>query len=248
MSAHGLEVRGLTVRFDGLTAVDNVDLVVPKGGRHGIVGPNGAGKTTLFNAITGFVPIASGSVAVDGIDVTNRRAAARARMGLARTFQITDLMPTLSTFENIMLGSFVATGESRSWWAPRTSAKKSVANTHSVIEMLELDDVADVRVADLSYGDRRRIEIAVAMAARPSVLLLDEPAAGLSIAERESMVGFLKAVPDTLTTVIIEHDLEVVFALADTVKVLNAGLEVMTGTGAEIRSDPHVKEIYLGTE
>jgi len=248
VSALGLEVRGLSVKFGGLTAVDNVDLMIPKGGRHGIVGPNGAGKTTLFNAISGFVPLASGSVAIDGTDITDRRAAARARMGLARTFQITDLMPTLSTFENVMLGSLAATGESRSWWMPRASADRSVVNTRSVIEMLDLGDVADVRVADLSYGDRRRIEIAVAMAARPSVLLLDEPAAGLSVAERHSMVNFLKTVPDTLTTVVIEHDLEVVFALANTVTVLNGGLEVMTGTGDEIRSDPHVREIYLGTE
>lgn len=242
-----MEVRGLTVKFGGLTAVDNVNLTIPKGGRHGIVGPNGAGKTTLFNAISGFVPVASGTVAIHGTDITNRRAAARARMGLARTFQITDLMPTLSTFENVMLGSLAMTGESRSWWIPRASADKSVANTHSVIEMLDLDDVADVRVADLSYGDRRRIEIAVAMASRPSVLLLDEPAAGLSVAERQSMVDFLSTVPDTLTTVVIEHDLEVVFALAETVTVLNGGLEVMTGTGDEIRADPHVREIYLGT-
>ena len=248
MSDQALEVRGLSVKFDGLIAVDNVSLSIPKGGRHGIVGPNGAGKTTLFNAITGFAPIASGSVALDGTDITNRPAAVRARMGLARTFQITHLMPSLSTFDNVMLGSLAMTGESRSWWIPRESADRSIANTQEVIEMLQLTDVASIRIDELSYGDRRRIEIAVAIATRPSVLLLDEPAAGLSVAERRSMVDLLSTVADTLTTVVIEHDLEVVFALADTVTVMNRGLEVMTGSSDEIRSDPHVKEIYLGID
>ena len=248
MTVPALEVRGLTVQYEGLLAMDSVSMTVPKGGRYGIVGPNGAGKTTLFNAMTGFAPIAAGSVTLDGTDVTTRHPAVRAQMGLARTFQITHLMPTLSTFENVMLGSLSMTGESRSWWRSRPSAKQSVANTWSVIEMLDLTSIADTRVAELSYGDQRRIEIAVAMATRPAVLLLDEPAAGLSAAERESIVELLLGVPDSLTTVIIEHDLEVVFALADTITVLEGGREVMTGTGDEIRHDPHIKEIYLGAE
>jgi branched-chain amino acid transport system ATP-binding protein len=248
VSAPALEVSGLTVRYEGLTAMSSVSMTVPMGGRHGVVGPNGAGKTTLFNAITGFSPVAAGSVVMAGTDVTNHHPAARARMGLARTFQITHLMPTLSTFENVMLGSLVMTGESKFWWRDRTSAEKSMVNTWSVLEMLNLTSVAEVRIAELSYGDQRRIEIAVAMATQPAVLLLDEPAAGLSAAERQSIVDLLLNMPDTLTTVVIEHDLEVVFALADTVTVLNGGLEVMTGTGEEIRNDPHVKEIYLGSD
>lgn len=248
MSSSALEAHHLTVRFDGLTAVDNITLNVPKGGRHGIVGPNGAGKTTLFNAITGFVPVTRGSVIVNGTDVTSHRASARARMGLARTFQITHLMPTLSTFENVMLGSLTMTGESVSWWRHYRSATKAMANTHSVIEMLNLDGLSNTPVSELSYGDQRRIEIAVAMATKPSVLLLDEPAAGLSVAERKTMVELLLAVPGELTTVVIEHDLEVVFALAQTVTVLNNGAEVVTGTADEIRADPTVKEIYLGVD
>jgi len=244
----GLAMEHVTVRFGGLIAVDDVTLMIPPGGRHGILGPNGAGKTTLFNAVTGFTPIQKGTIALGTEDVTSRTAAVRARMGLGRTFQITNLMPSLSTFENVLLGALAHLDERHSWWRPYLSARTSTLRAHQVVHEVGLDNVADQPISELSYGDKRKVEVAVALAAEPTVLLLDEPTAGLSIAERNSMVDLLLAMPETLTTVIIEHDMEVMFALADTITVLHRGAEVMTAPTDDVKANPRVKEIYLGSE
>lgn len=248
MTAPALEVEKVTVAFDGLVAVDDVTLRIPQGGRHGILGPNGAGKTTLFNAITGFAHVTSGTVSVKGVDVTRDDAASRARLGLGRTFQITNLMDSLSTRENVMLGALINADEHRSWWRSYDRATNSAASTDRVIDLMHLGDVAHVPIKQLSYGDRRRVELAMAMAAEPSVLLLDEPAAGLSVADRRRMVELLTDMPEDLTTVVIEHDVEVIFAIADTVTVLHRGAVLMTGSNEEVKADERVKEVYLGAE
>lgn len=248
MTVPGLAMEHVTVRFGGLIAVDDVTLRIPPGGRHGILGPNGAGKTTLFNAVTGFTPIQKGTIALGTEDVTSRTAAVRARMGLGRTFQITNLMPSLSTFENVLLGALSHLDERHSWWRPYLSARTSTLRAYQVVHEVGLDNVADQPISELSYGDKRKVEVAVALAAEPTVLLLDEPTAGLSIAERNSMVDLLLAMPETLTTVIIEHDMEVMFALADTITVLHRGAEVMTAPTDDVKTNPRVKEIYLGSE
>lgn len=248
MTAPALAIERVTVAFDGLVAVDDVTLRIPQGGRHGILGPNGAGKTTLFNAITGFVHVTNGTVSVKGVDVTHDDAASRARLGLGRTFQITNLMDSLSTRENVMLGALINADEHRSWWRSYDRATKSAASTDRVIDLMHLGDVADVPIKQLSYGDRRRVELAMAMAAEPSVLLLDEPAAGLSVPDRRRMVELLTDMPEDLTTVVIEHDVEVIFAIADTVTVLHRGAVLMTGSNEEVKADERVKEIYLGAE
>lgn len=248
MTAPALGIERVSVRFGGLIAVDGVTLSIPTGGRHGILGPNGAGKTTLFNAMTGFAPITEGTVSLVGEDITSASAAIRARKGLGRTFQITNLMPTLSTFENVLLGSLSSLDERRSWWRSYHAAEASTSRTRKILDDVGLSEVAETPVSDLSYGDKRKVELALALGAEPSVLLLDEPTAGLSVAERNSMVELLSAMPASLTTVIIEHDMEVMFALADRITVLHRGAVVMTGSTEEVKADPRVKEIYLGSE
>jgi len=248
MTARALSIVDVSVHFGGLVAVDAVSMAIPRGGRHGILGPNGAGKTTLFNAVTGFVPLASGKVALGDEDITAENAAMRARKGLGRTFQITNLMPTLSTFENILLGAISYADERRSWWKPYRARIESTSRADRIIEQVGLGEVADRTISELSYGDKRKVELALALAAEPSVLLLDEPTAGLSVAERNSMVELLSAMPEDLTTVVIEHDMEVMFALANSITVLHHGAEVVTGYADDIKRDPQVKEIYLGSE
>lgn len=248
MTARALSIVDVSVRFGGLVAVDAVSMAIPRGGRHGILGPNGAGKTTLFNAVTGFVPLASGKVALGDEDITAENAAMRARKGLGRTFQITNLMPTLSTFENILLGAISYADERGTWWKPYRARIDSTDRADRIIEQVGLGEVADRTISELSYGDKRKVELALALAAEPSVLLLDEPTAGLSVAERNSMVELLSAMPEDLTTVIIEHDMEVMFALANSITVLHHGAEVVTGYADDIKRDPQVKEIYLGSE
>lgn len=248
MTDIALTVDNISVRFGALVAVDGVSLSIPRGRRHGILGPNGAGKTTLFNAITGFTPTSEGRVRLFDTDLSDLSAAARARSGLIRTFQITNLMPGLATVENVMLGSLMVSGEHRSWWRPYSGASTSVSRAEATLQMLGLSDVSHQRVDRLSYGDRRRVELAMALAAEPTVLLLDEPAAGLSIAEREEMLEVLVGLPEELTIVLIEHDVEMIFAFADSVSVLNLGSLVTTGPAQEVREDQRVKEVYLGSQ
>ncbi|MPZ52958.1 MAG: ATP-binding cassette domain-containing protein [Acidimicrobiia bacterium] len=206
------------------------------------------GETTLFNAITGFTSTIEGHIRLFDTELTDQSAAARARSGLIRTFQITNLMPGLTTVENVMLGSLVVSGEHRSWWRPYSAASASVSRVEATLEMLGLSDVSHQRLDRLSYGDRRRVELAMALAAEPRVLLLDEPAAGLSIAERDEMLQVLVGLPEDLTIVMIEHDVEMIFAFADSVSVLNLGSLVTTGPAQEVREDERVREVYLGSQ
>jgi branched-chain amino acid transport system ATP-binding protein len=245
-SGTALAVEGLIVRFGGVVAVDGVDLTVRSGSRHGILGPNGSGKTTLFNAISGLNRPAAGRISLLGSDVTRTPSHARARMGLARTFQITSLFPSLSVHENVAMAARVFNGSDRNSWTPSIWQEEANAIAAAMLERLELAHLSRRQVRSLGYGEQRQLEIAVALATGPSVLLLDEPTAGLSSAETDALTRLVQALPENLTVMIIEHDLGVIFELTDQLTVLQNGRRIADGPSAEIRDDPIVKAVYLG--
>lgn len=242
-----LSLRNVTKRYGALTAVDDVSLDVAKGGRHALIGPNGAGKSTLFNLIAGGLPITSGQVLFSGKDVSGRSAAWRARQGLGKTFQHSSLFLSMNPLDNVALAAQRVAGKGMSWLT--SSAKRS-----SDIDDLAEQCVADVGLTDrshimtgnLSHGERRQLEVAVALATRPKLLLLDEPAAGMSPAESQRFGDLVRSLPADLTVVIIEHDLELVFQLADRVSVLHLGALIADGPADEVREDPEVQKAYLG--
>ncbi|HBY92950.1 MAG TPA: branched-chain amino acid ABC transporter ATP-binding protein [Chloroflexi bacterium] len=244
--APALLVRDVTVRFGGLLALANLDLEVKPGARHGILGPNGSGKTTLFNVITGFVAPQSGSVVIHGDDVTRLPPHRRVDLGLVRTFQITTLFPELTALENVLMGSLVKVGHHRDWWRPARQDEQARGVAEALLSRLGLDHLAGVPVREIGYGEQRQLEIAVALATAPRILLLDEPTAGLSGPETAMVSDLIQRLPDDLTVVLIEHDLEVIFDLADTLTVLYYGERIADGSTAVVREDPVVKEVYLG--
>ncbi|CAN5813375.1 ABC transporter ATP-binding protein [soil metagenome] len=241
-----LAVEGLAVRFGGVVALDGVDLEVRNGSRHGVLGPNGSGKTTLFNAISGLNKPSAGRIALLGSDVTGAPSHARARMGLARTFQITSLFPSLTVHENVAMAARVFNGSDRGFWRPSTWQQEANTSASVMLERLELDHLSRRPVRSLGYGEQRQLEIAVALATGPSVLLLDEPTAGLSAAETGAVTRLVQALPANLTVLIIEHDLGVIFDLTDHLTVLQNGTLIAGGPSGEIREDPIVKAVYLG--
>jgi len=241
-----LEAEGVTVQFGGLLALDDVSLTVASGGRHGILGPNGAGKTTLFNVITGFVPAQKGRITVQGKEVTRLRPHRRVSLGMVRTFQITTLLPDLTALENVLLGALMHLGHQRDFLHRARSDREARKQSMDKLRALELDDLADVRVGQLGYGQQRQLEIALALALEPRLLLLDEPTAGLSAAETTAVLDLLVRLPGDLTLVIIEHDLEVVFQVADHLTVLHYGKCIADGPAEVVRQDPVVREVYLG--
>jgi branched-chain amino acid transport system ATP-binding protein len=245
-SETALGVEGLVVRFGGVVALDGVDLTVRQGSRHGILGPNGSGKTTLFNAICGLNKPGAGRISLLGLDVTRTASHSRARMGLARTFQITSLFPSLSVHENVAMAARAFNGSDRNCWTPSIWQEEANTIASSMLERLELAHLARRPVRSLGYGEQRQLELAVALATEPSVLLLDEPTAGLSSAETDALTRLVRALPENLTVLIIEHDLGVIFDLTDQLTVLQNGKCIADGPSAEIREDPVVKVVYLG--
>ncbi|MCL5266098.1 MAG: ABC transporter ATP-binding protein [Chloroflexi bacterium] len=241
-----LAVRDVTVSFGGLLALSHVHLEIPAGARHGILGPNGSGKTTLFNVITGFVAPTSGSIVLRGIDATRLPPHRRVQLGLARTFQITTLFPLLTALDNVLMGALVKLGNHRGVWRAASQDKEARAVAAALLAELGLEHLAQRAVRDLGYGEQRQLEIAVALAAGPRVLLLDEPTAGLSAAETEMVSGLIRRLSSELTVVLIEHDLEVIFELADHLTVLYNGERIADGPAQVIREDPVVKGVYLG--
>ncbi len=242
-----LRAQDVTVRFGGLTALDAVSFEVHRGGRHGILGPNGAGKTTLFNAISGFEVPESGSIWLGGQEVTKLEPHRRVHLGLARTFQITNLLPELTALENVLLGVMVRVGLHRNPWLKARTDKRARAIALAKLEELQLDHLADTRVAELGYGEQRQLEIAIALSLDPKILLLDEPTAGLSSAESRGLLELINSLPEELTLVIIEHDLEVVFRVAKDLTVLHYGKVIADGPAEEVRQQPEVQEAYLGS-
>lgn len=241
-----LTVEGLTVRFGGVVALDGVDLEVRAGSRHGVLGPNGSGKTTLFNAICGLNQPSAGRISLRGRDVSNLASHARARRGLARTFQITSLFPTLSVHDNVAMAARIRDGSDRAFW--RAAEVHQDANRIAVttLSQLGLSHLSRRLVRSLGYGEQRQLEIAVALATGPAMLLLDEPTAGLSAAETGAVTRLVQSLPVDLTVLIIEHDLGVIFDLTDHLTVLQNGKRIADGPSGVIREDPIVKAVYLG--
>jgi branched-chain amino acid transport system ATP-binding protein len=242
-----LELEGVTRAFGGLVAVADVTLRVPQRERRAIIGPNGAGKTTLFRLISGEMAVTRGRIKLFGDDVTGLPAHQRVGRGLGRTYQVTNVFPNLSVEDNVVLA---AMGLSKTKFQPLLPVPRRGSQGERVREVLEqvgLRDRARDAVARLSHGEQRQLELALALVSRPRVLLLDEPAAGLSSAERARMAELVRGLPAELTLVIIEHDMDLVMNLVDRVSCLHNGRIVAEETPATIRQNKIVQEIYLGT-
>jgi ABC-type branched-subunit amino acid transport system ATPase component len=243
-----LETTGLEKRFGGIVATNNVNLSVEKGARHALIGPNGAGKTTFINLLTGVLKPSAGRITLEGKDITDTLPHERVRLGMARTFQINQLFLDLTPLESIGLVVSERLGSGADWW--RVVGTKS-AVTGEIVEIIERFHLADVmldRVSVLPYGKQRLLEIALAFACRPQVLLLDEPAAGVPEAERHELLATIEALPHDVTVLLIEHDMDLVFSFADRISVLVNGALFVDGAPEEVAKDPRVKAVYLGEE
>ncbi len=243
-----LELRGLTKSFGGLHAVQGVSLKVFQGDRMAIIGPNGAGKTTLFNVITGILPASSGQAVLFGSDVTDWPSHRRTGLGMARTFQVTNLFPKLTVLDNVLLAIQGLRRMKFVVWRPLSSYRDVSGKARRLLEDVGYWDRRDVQVRNLSHGEQRQIEIVLGLASDPKILLLDEPAAGLASGESREMAEFLKRLDPTLAILLIEHDMDVVFDVVDHISVLHFGEVVEEGTTDVIRHSARVREIYLGTE
>ncbi|MEI6042904.1 MAG: ABC transporter ATP-binding protein [Chloroflexota bacterium] len=246
MAVEALKVSGVEKRFGALVAVNGINLSVLQGERRALIGPNGAGKTTFFNLISGTLPLSAGTIQLWGRDVTRLPDWRRVRLGLARTFQRNNLFMSLTTFENVQLA--VQRQQQVSYNLLRSARSFQAINEQAlqVLEQVGLTGRGELKVASLSYGEQRQLEIALALATKPSILLLDEPTAGMSLAETGRMVELVKHLPAALTLLIVEHDMDVVFALSDRITVLHYGQVLAEGTPEEVQHNPRVREVYLG--
>jgi branched-chain amino acid transport system ATP-binding protein len=247
MTTPVLELRGLSKSFDGLDAVQSVDLAIHAGDRKAIIGPNGAGKTTLFNLITGVLPSTSGSVLLFGEDVTKWPSHRRTALGMARTFQVTSLFPKLTVIENVLLAIGGLRRTKFVMWLALSSYRDFQDKARRLLEEAGYWDRRDVQISSLSHGERRQVEILLGLASDPQVLLLDEPAAGLASGESREMAAFLKRLDPKLAILLIEHDMDVVFDVVEHISVLHFGRLVEHGSTGDIRRSAKVQEIYLGT-
>jgi branched-chain amino acid transport system ATP-binding protein len=241
-----LELDGVSKHFGGLRAVDGVALAVRPGERRALIGPNGAGKTTLFNLISGALPVSSGRITLFGRDVTHAPAHHRAAHGLARTFQITNLFPDLTVRENCLLAIQAQTRSRFAMLRPVGRFDNLQTRARATLEAVGLTGIVDAVVRNLSHGEQRQLEIALALAGRPRMLLLDEPTAGLSPAESRLMADLLRRLDPAITVLMIEHDMDIALELSPRVTVLHYGCVIADGSRDEVKADPQVKEIYLG--
>lgn len=242
-----LALQGLSKSFGGLHAVKSVNLEVYPGQRQGIIGPNGAGKTTLFHLITGVLPATRGQVRLFGRDATSWPTHRRVAAGMARTFQITTLFPKLMVLDNVRLA--VQGLQRMKWvmWRRQNAYREVQDKAQALLEQAGYWDRRDIEVRYLSHGEQRQIEIVLALASEPKLLLLDEPAAGLSTGESHDMADFLHRLDPELAILMIEHDMDVAFSVVNTITVLHYGEVVETGSTAQIRQSTRVRDIYLGT-
>jgi branched-chain amino acid transport system ATP-binding protein len=248
VSDHLLEIESLRKRFGALIATDDVTLGVRRGETHALIGPNGAGKTTLIGQLTGELTPDSGRIRFDGRDITGLTTAQRARLGLARSFQITSIFKSFTAEGNTALAVQATEPHSFRFWQPAERIARLREPARRLLRDVGLGGLAH-RVADnMSHGQHRQLEIAMALATRPAMLLLDEPMAGLGPEESRAMSDLLASVKDRYTILLIEHDMDVVFSLADRISVLVGGRVVASGTADEIRNDPQVRIAYLGEE
>ncbi len=241
-----LQTYGLGVRFGAFKAVNDVNLCLEPGARQALIGPNGAGKTTLINLLTGVIKPSTGRIEMNGQDITGFTADRRARMGLARTFQINTLFPSLTPLLSVVLAISEREGLGAVWWRPLTRHTALFDEAHALLGRLKLDALADVPVDELAYGKQRLLEIALAMAAKPRILLLDEPAAGVPEDESGELFEAISELPEDISVLFIEHDMKLVFRFSRRISVLVTGQILTEGTPAEIGADPRVREVYLG--
>ena len=243
-----LRIENLVRRFGGIVATDNLSLDIARGELHAIIGPNGAGKTTLISQLIGQLRPTAGTIRFAGQDVTHLPAWKRSRLGLARSFQITSLLPNFTAADNVALAAQARDGHSFRFFGNARREKSLRASAHAALDRVGLLGRADVMVSRLSHGEQRELELAVALATKPQLLLLDEPMAGLGITESARMVKLLAELRQELTIVLVEHDMNAVFALADRITVLVYGRVIASDVPAAIRTNEEVKRAYLGDQ
>jgi branched-chain amino acid transport system ATP-binding protein len=241
-----LETRALVKRFGGIVATDKVSLRIEKGARHALIGPNGAGKTTLINLLTGVLEPSSGSIALDGGEITHLAQHRRVRRGIVRTFQINQLFNALTPLQSLALTVSAQLGIAAQWWRPLGHDRRVAAACEALLAQFHLGDAMNQHVSQLAYGKRRLLEIATALACKPRVLLLDEPAAGVPEGEREEIFRAVGALPGDVSVLLIEHDMDLVFNFAQRVTVLVNGAILAEGDVQAIAGDERVKAAYLG--
>lgn len=243
-----LNLVGVAKAFGGLRALDGVSLQVKPGERRAIIGPNGAGKTTLFNLISGELPLSQGQIMLFGQDITRLPPHRRAALGLARTYQVTNLFPRLTALENCLLAVQALAPTKFHLHRSLRRYPGLFERAHTVLEAVGLGDKAEETVRDFSHGEQRQLEIALALAGTPKLLLLDEPTAGLSPGESAMMTARLRTLHPSITILIIEHDMDVAFALTSRITVLHFGKVIADGLADDVKADPLVQRIYLGSE
>ena len=243
-----LEVRALVKRYGGLVATDGVDLVVRRGGIHALIGPNGAGKTTLIQQLSGALAPDAGQIRFDGQDITAQSMHERVHRGLARSYQITSIFARLSVLDNVALALQARSGSSLRFWRAARAEPVRYAQARAVLARVGLGGQAARLAGALSHGEQRQLEVGIALATGAQLLLLDEPMAGMGPEESERMVALLQSLRGEITLLLVEHDMDAVFRLADTISVLVAGRVIASGPPAAIRADAEVRRAYLGDE
>jgi branched-chain amino acid transport system ATP-binding protein len=243
-----LKIEGLTKRFGGVVASDDIMLDVSRGELHAIIGPNGAGKTTLIGQLTGELTPDTGRIQFDDRDITGLKVYERSQLGLARSFQITSLFPDVTALDNVALAVQAHAGHSFHFWRDARSEPELREPARAALKRVGLEHRADVIVSNLSHGEHRQLELAMALATKPRMLLLDEPMAGLGPEESARMVKTLRELKSELTILLVEHDMEAVFALADRITVLVYGWVIASGAPAAIRANAEVRQAYLGEQ
>jgi branched-chain amino acid transport system ATP-binding protein len=246
VNGSALTASGISKRFGSLVVAANVDLTLPPGARHALIGPNGAGKTTLINLMTGMLRPDAGHILLGGEDVTALAPEQRVRRGLARTYQINSLFPHLTALESVTLAVCERRRVAQTFWRGLTAYREELDEARQILGALMLDAVCHRPARELPYGQQRLLEIALALASRPKVLLLDEPAAGVPRDESKELFAAIAGLSHDITVLFIEHDMELVFRFAARVIVMVGGSILVEGTPAEIASDPQVRAVYLG--
>jgi len=243
-----LQVRGLTKRFGGLVATDTLDLDVDAGEVHAVIGPNGAGKTTLISQLAGALRPDAGRIRLAGEDVTGLSSHERVRRGIARSYQVTNVFRAFTALDNVALAVQAGDGSSFGFWRPVQRERHLFDRARELLSQVGLAARGDVPAGALAHGEQRQLEVALALATRPKLLLLDEPMAGMGPDESSRMVTLIEGLRDRLTIVLIEHDMDAVFRLADRISVLVYGRVLVTGTADAVRADAEVRRAYLGAE
>jgi branched-chain amino acid transport system ATP-binding protein len=241
-----LRAQGLVKRFGGITATHDVNLNLAHGARHALIGPNGAGKTTLINLLTGVLEPTAGRITLDGADITRLAPHQRVRRGMVRTFQINQLFDTLSPAQTLAMVISQHLGLGGRWWRPLGAQAEVTQRCEALLNQFHLTEVMHQPTRHLAYGKRRLLEIAIALACEPRVLLLDEPVAGVPAGEREELLASVAALPAEVSILLIEHDMDLVFRFASRMTVLVNGAVLTEGTPGQIANDPQVKAVYLG--